>query len=544
MTSATSDAFDVVVIGSGSAALSAALRTLAGGLSVAVVEKSDLLGGTSAMSGAGTWIPANHIARENGVEDSEEDALSYIRAASPEGWEEKEGDLWSAFVHNAPKAFEFIDGNTRIEFDLLNEPDPMSELPGGKIFGRMLSPKPISRNILGPFKNKIRRSTLPHWITYKELVDDDPYHHPIRYAFRRFPQIFRRFLTNSGAQGTALMVGLIRACMDRGCTFLLGTQAVELRTDPIDGRVNGVVVEQGSIRRLISARAGVVVATGGFEWNEAMLKENFPGDVDRLGSPRTNQGDGHRMLAAVGAELDRMDQANIFPCLPTKYEGHPHGVPITFQTDPHSIIVDRKGRRFASETDFNIGEIMDRRDALTGEPVHLPVWLIGDRRFIRNSLPFRWYSGKQPGWVIKAKSIAELAARTDLPPRELQNTIERFNSFSDANRDLDFHRGESVFGDYKSHGANNRIGSIEDPPFFAVSFNRCILGTKGGARTTPGGQVVRKDGSIIAGLFAAGLTMANPIGTRAIGAGTTIGPNLTWGFICAETIIHQNRREI
>lgn len=533
---------DVVVLGSGSAALSAALRALEGGLSVIVVEKSDRFGGTSAMSGAGTWIPANHLARAAGIDDSPQEALAYIRAASPEGWAEREDHLWQAFAENAPRALEFIDAHTPITFELLGEPDPMSELPGGKARGRMVSTRPLSRNILGPLRDRVRASTLPHWITYGELMEADPYHHPIRFALRSFPQIIRRLLTRSGAQGTALMVGLIHGCQQRGARFLLETRAVELVTDGVDGRVIGVRVESAGTRREIRAAAGVVVATGGFEWNPHMREAHFPGPVDRLGSPRSNEGDGHAMLAAVGAKLERMDQANIYPSLPTRYEGQPHGLPMTFQADPHAIVVNREGRRFVAETDFNIGEVMDQRDPTTGQPLHLPAWMVGDSRFRRAALPFRWYAAKQKGWVIEAPSLAELARRIGLPAPALEATVARFNAFATAGRDADFHRGETVFGDYKAHGAVDRLGRIERGPFFAVSFNRCILGTKGGARTNAGGQVLREDGSVIPGLYAAGLAMANPIGTRAIGAGTTIGPNLTWGYICAGTILQQNRR--
>ncbi|WP_342642372.1 FAD-dependent oxidoreductase [Rhodoligotrophos ferricapiens] len=536
------EAFDVVVIGSGAAGLSAALRAAVGGLSVIILEKSDKLGGTSAMSGAGTWIPANHIARQAGIEDSPEEALTYIRSASPPGWQEKEDALWQAFVAAAPRMLEFIERETPLRFALTEEPDIFSERPGGKVRGRMLSPKPLSRRLLGPYAGKLRRSTLPHLFTYQEVYDDDLWHHPVRAVVRLWPELLRRLVTDSRAQGNALMTGMLKGCLDKGCRLSPETRVTALLQDR-DGRVNGVEIDRQGIRQTIMARRGVVLATGGFEWNPDLFGQHFLGPLDRIASPRTNTGDGQLLAEKAGALLERMDQANVYPTLPTRYEGRLHGIPLTFQTEPHAIIVGRDGRRFVSEYDYNIGAALDRRDAATGEPLHLPAWLIGDRRFLRQSLPFLWYVRKDPKCLIKAQSLDELAAKTNLPADAVKETVARFNHFCAQGRDDDFHRGESPWEQYKAGTTQAAFGTIEHAPFYAISVNRSIIGTKGGARTNERGEVLRPDRSIIPGLYAAGLAMANPIGTHAIGAGTTIGPNLTWGFICAESLLTANRSE-
>lgn len=534
---------DVLVLGSGSAALSASLRAAKSGLRVAILEKAELLGGTSAMSGAGIWIPANHVARAAGIEDSVSEAITYLREASPVGWDAKEDEHWRSFAQNAPRALEFIEKNSPLEFELAPEPDPMAHLPGGRKLGRMVSPRIVSRNILGRLQKKVRRSTQPHWMTYKELVGNDPYHRPLSFGLKHLPQLIYRTLTRGVGQGSAMMTGLIKACLDAGCHFHIGTNAKHLLLDDGGSRVVGVEAQSKDGVRQIFARCGVIIATGGFEWNKEMREKYFPGPFDRLGSPSTNEGDGQLMAAAIGAKLDRMDQANIYPSLPTRYEGRRHGLPMTFQAEPFSILVNRHGKRFVSETSFNVGEAIDRRDPKTDDPVHLPCWLIGDHRFLKRSLPFLWYARHDREWIVKASTIEELAKKIGLPADELKRTVDRYNGFCDAGVDEDFHRGETPFETYKTHGPNNRLGKVERGPFVAMSFNRSILGTKGGARTNPHGQVLREDGTIIAGLYAAGLAMANPIGTRAVGAGTTLGPNLTWGFICAETILRQNSRE-
>lgn len=531
---------DLLVLGSGAAAMVAALRAAEGGLSVVVAEKTMRLGGTSAMSGAGLWAPANHLAQAAGLADSPADVLAYLHACLPADWAATEAPLWRAYAEASPRTFRFLADHTALRFEDVPEPDPFAERPGGRRQGRMLSVRPLSRWRLGRRAGQLRRSTLVHLFSYREMVVLDPYHHPVRAVLRRLPQLAWRWLSNSGGQGSALMTGLIAAALARGVTILTGAEALEMIT-AADGGVTGARLRRAGRVQAIRATRGVLIATGGFEWDDSLRARHFPGPVDAPGSPAANRGDGQRMAAAAGAALARMDQANIYPCLPTRYEGRPTGLPITFQAEPHSILVNRHGRRFVNETDFNIGEALDARDPATGAALHLPVWLIGDRRFLRQSLPFHWYARYRKGWVQRADSLAALADRTGLPPAALAQTVARFNGFCAAGQDADFGRGRSAWDAYKSHGAAAPLQPIEQGPFVALAIHRAILGTKGGARTDAAGRVLRADGRVIPGLFAAGLAMANPIGTRAVGPGTTLGPNMTWGFICAETALHPNR---
>ncbi len=531
--------FDVVVAGSGAAALTAALTAASGGLSVLIVEKSDRIGGTSAMSGAGTWIPANHLARAAGAADSAEEAMRYFRAASPAGWEDAEDALWRAFVANAAPMLEFVEQHSPLRYELIDEPDPQAEQPGGKIFGRMVSPRPLSRRIVGRYARRIRRSTLPHIFSYREAHGIDPYNHPIRAYCSLAPKLIWRWLTDTRGCGNALVTGLLKGCLDAGAKLLLGARVVGLVQCP-DGHVAGVEVQHDGARLSFAAARGVVLATGGFEWNAPLREAHFAGPLDRLGSPDTNEGDGQLLAERAGARLERMDQANIYPTLPTRYDGRLYGMPATFQAAPHCIVVDRTGHRFVSEYDYNLGEALDRRDA-SGAPLHLPAWLIGDARFGRN-FAFRWYARRQRGWMRRASDLASLAGLIGVPADALAATVVRFNGFCAAGEDADFHRGESVWERYKSanrDGAkqNATLGPIERAPFVAVPLNRSFVGTKGGARTDDRGRVLRADGGVIPGLYCAGNAMANPIGTRALGAGTTIGPCMTWGYICARDLL-------
>jgi 3-oxosteroid 1-dehydrogenase len=530
---------DVVIAGSGAAALSAALTTADKKLETIVFEKGDTLGGTSAMSGAGTWIPANHHARAAGISDSKAEALAYLRAVAPDGWAETEDDLWAAFLDAAPTTLEFLERKTPLRFELIGEPDPMAEAEGGKAFGRMLSPKPLSRRVAGPLAKHIRRSTLPHIFSYSEGLKHDFYGAPVKAAIAMGPTLLKRLFTDEAGQGSALIAGLLRGCLDAGVRIESQMPVVELVQDD-SASVVGVVAGIGEKRIRVRARHGVILATGGFEWDTEMLSLHFPGLIDRLASPNTNTGDGQKLARAAGAKLDRMDQANIYPCLPTRYEGRMHGLPITFQADAHAIIVNGKGRRFASELDFNLGESLDKRDFVTRQPINMPAYLVADRRFVEQGRSFRHFAAKQKGWLIKASTLEELARKISVPEHALKATVARWNESAVAGRDKDFKRGESVWERYKSGVEGDAIasylGTIEKAPFYAMSFNRCIIGTKGGPRTDREGRVLRDDKSVIAGLYCAGIAMANPIGTRAVGPGTTIGPCLTWGFICGRSI--------
>ena len=537
---------DVAVVGSGAAGLSAALSAAVRGAEVMILEKSELLGGTSAMSGGGTWIPCNRLAREAGLHDTPDDAMRYLRAAAPEGWSGTDEPLWQSFVDHASAMVDFLEAHSKLRFQLVDEPDPMAELDGGKAGGRQLTPSLLNRRIAGRYARLIRRSTLPQSLTYNEAKKYRVYERPIQAVLSIGPRWLYRTMIGRVACGQALIAGLLDACHAHGCRVVTNARVEALSQDRDTDRVESLTFRSPDGTTTVRARQGVVLATGGFEWDSAMLARHFAGPVDRLGSPSTNTGDGQKLAADAGASMERMDQANIYATLPTRYEGAAYGMPAMFHASPHCIVVDRSGERFVSEYDYNIGEILDRRDSATGEPIHLPAWLIGDRRFLNHSLLFRWKARQEEGFLVRAGTLRELASLIGLSADALSDSVDRFNGFVTAGRDTDFRRGESVWERYMAgHGGgpgNPALGAIDKPPFVACRFNRSILGTKGGARTNAAGQVVRPDGGVIGGLYCAGNAMANPFGTRAVGSGTTIGPCLTWGYICGLNVTRENTR--
>jgi 3-oxosteroid 1-dehydrogenase len=405
----------------------------------------------------------------------------------------------------------------------------------------MLAPLPFPMRTLGAFAKLVRPSTLPQIFTYREIITQPVYRAPIVSSLRMLPALATRWISGARAMGAALVGALVKGCVEARCSFRLDCPAEELITDANE-RVVGVRARANGVLQHFLADHAVIIASGGFEWNTLLFEQHFPGGAERIGSPRSNTGDGQRMAEAVGARLERMDQANIFPCLPTYYEGRPHGLPTKFQASPYAIVVNSSGDRFANEYDWNIGEAIDRRHPLTGSPMNLPCWVVADARFLAASRIFRWYAAKDAAWVRRAPTLEALAREIHVPAAKLVETVARFNLYCENGRDADFARGESVWDRYLSrrgpgNAPNPTLGYIREPPFVAMSLNRSVLGTKGGARTNAAGQVLRVDGSVIDGLYCAGNAMANPLGTRALGSGTTLGPCMTWGFICARSIL-------
>lgn len=523
--------YDVIVVGSGAAGLSAALAAAVDGAKVLVLEKSPVLGGTTAMSAAGTWVPANHHMLAAGLEDSAEETLTYLRATAPEGWAADEDELWRALAENSAPMLRFLEDKTPLVFELVNHPDFYVEAPGGKLFGRMVSPTLISRYILGRWWNRVRKSVKPQFFTYKEMVGG-VLKDPMRAILKLGPSLVWRVLAGKVGLGNGLIVGLVRGCLDHGCRILMDASVKRLVME--GDAVAGVEAEIDGKLVVFRARKGVVLGTGGFDWSSDYMPEHFPG-IDLVGAPDSNTGDGQRMAAEAGALLERMDQANIAPATFTTYEGRRHAQPLYETYAPHCILVNKQGQRFVSEGSPALGSAIDERDP-SGKPLHLPAWRIFDSRYA-NRLS-KIYAAKDPAFVRSADTIEALAQKIGLDPQALRATVERFNGWSKEGVDRDFHRGETAWERY--YTKDSALGTVEQAPFFAAPFLYVSLGTKGGPRTNRHGQVLRPDRSVIGGLYCAGIAMANPIGTRAVGAGTTIGPCLTFGYIAGKAIARRN----
>ena len=527
-----SEAFDVVVMGTGAAGLSAALSAHANGANVLVVEKSSLAGGTTAMSGGCIWVPRHHYAERMGVTDSREAVLEYIHAVSPEGWHNREAPAWAAFVDYAPEMLLFLEANTPLKFNPNRDPDPYAEEAGGLPFGRNVSAAPMRIGMLGDWKDKVRQPTSDLRLSYEEIVDTFFFANPKKWVPRFLPRLAWRKLMNMRARGNALTIGLLKGCLDKGIEIRLSTPA--RRLEMTNGRVSGLEIGADDARELVRIEKGVVLASGGFEWNPEMMAEHFPGPVEWTASPSSNTGDGQLMAQEVGVQLDHMDQALIMGTTPVMYEGQLQGQPAADYFLPHSMIVNRHGRRFVNEKQMNVGLAFAEKNPETGTPAHLPAWRIYDAQFSKK-YPHALPKKSVPGNYFKADTLKELAAQIDVDANGLEQTAQRFSEFARKGVDDDYGRGGSVWdrnrGGDPGHRPNPTLGTIEQAPFYAMPFKASFLGTKGGARTNERAEVLDQNDVPIPGLYAAGNVMANSFGSKGVGAGTTLGPCLTWGYI-------------
>lgn len=532
---------DVIAVGTGAAGLSAALAASVSGARVMVVEKAPVIGGTTAMSGGCIWVPGHHHMAEWGLRDSREAALEYIRAVSPDGWHNTEEPLWSAFVDHAPAMLKFLEAHSPVRFAPNRDPDPYAEAPGGMAFGRNVSPKPIRPAILGAWRDKIRSPSVPIRLNYEEIVDTHFYANPKKWMLRYIPRLIWRELLDARTRGNALTIGLLKGCLDRGVKIWCETAAQRLVLE--NGRVVGLELSRAGETISVSAAKGVVLASGGFEWNPEMMAIHFPGPVEWTASPSTNTGDGQRMAADVGARLDRMDQALVMGTTPVTYEGRLQGAPAADYFLPHSMIVNRHGRRFVNEKQMNIGLAFAEKDPSTGIPLNLPAWRIYDGQFAAK-YPHALPKNNVPGNRFTAQTLEELARSIGIDPVGLSETARRFSAFARAGVDEDFGRGGSVWDRNRGGDPRNKpnptLGTVEEPPFYAMPFKASFLGTKGGARTNERAEVLDLNGAPIPGLYAAGNVMANSFGSKGVGAGTTLGPCLTWGYIAGLNAARQS----
>ena len=387
---------------------------------------------------------------------------------------------------------------------------------------------------LGRWSDKIRRPTMDVRISYGEIIDTFFYANPKKGMPRLLPRLLWRKLTGAHTRGMALTIGLLKGCLDHGVEIWPESPASRLLSK--DGRVTGLEVERAGQALTVEASRGVILASGGFDWNKDMMAEHFPGPVELTASPRSNTGDGQRMAADVGARLDHMDQALVMGVTPVTYEGHLHGQPAADYFLPHSMIVNRHGRRFVNEKQMNIGLAFTELDPLTGTPAHLPAWRIYDSQFAKK-YPHAMPKSSIAGNHFQAQTLTALADQIGVDAQGLVTTARRFSDFARSGIDADFDRGASIWdrnrGGDPANKPNPTLGTIERPPFHAMPFAASFLGTKGGARTNARGEVLDQEGVTIAGLYAAGNVMANPFGSKGVGAGTTLGPCLTWGYIAA-----------
>ncbi|WP_267904712.1 FAD-dependent oxidoreductase [Parerythrobacter jejuensis] len=522
---------DVIVLGSGAAGMSAALAAHDAGAKVILLERDERVGGTSAVSGGVIWVADNPRMRDAGLEDSREDALAYFRALD-------HGDLvdetLEAFIDKGPEALEFLESIGALKVALLEGyPDYYLDRPGAKPGGgRALDHDLFALTELGDWANKITaiEDIKPMMLRETPLgggtgvVDPD--------------EMGRRIGAQERGFGQAMVGRLLKACLDRGIEPRTGADVEQLRID--DGRVTGVALADGTE---LTATQGVVLSTGGFEWNDEMRQAFLRGPMDAPASPPTAGGTGLALSMAAGAKLGNMTQAWWAPTLapPDRKwaDGQQRAEPVLIErTVPHSILVNRAGKRFCNEA-ANYSALAGAFHAFDPQSYdypNLPAWLVFDAQYVeRYPIGTRMPGEPVPDWVARADSLAELANTLGIASDALEATVERFNQHASAGYDPDFQRGTSAYdhfyGDRSREGTAVTLGPIKQGPFYAVEIHMGLLGTNGGARTDGSARILGHDGSPIPGLYGAGNAIACPTGGIYAGAGGTLGPALTFGVI-------------
>jgi succinate dehydrogenase/fumarate reductase flavoprotein subunit len=320
---------------------------------------------------------------------------------------------------------------------------------------------------------------------------------------------------------------------------MLSTAAKELIVD--DGRVIGLRAERDGKELMISAKKGVILASGGFEWSRELVARFLGGVITHPNSPPGNEGDGLKMAMALGADLGNMNEAWWCPSVDVpgeEYDGKQlHRGDFAIRSLPHSIIVNRKGTRFVNEA-HNYNDMM--KPFMSFDPVaydrpNLPAWLVLDQQFVDKYALVTVVPGMPvPEWIVRADSLEGLAQKIGVDAKGLAQTVGRFNEQARRGVDDDFGRGSSLYDHFygdPEQKPNPNLGTIEKGPFYALQVHLGAIGTKGGARVDTSAQVLHVRGVPIPGLYAAGNVMAGITGPGYPGAGATIGTAMTFGYI-------------
>jgi len=532
---------DVVVVGSGGAALTAATLAHDQGAQVVVLEKADMLGGTTAVSGGGVWLPGNHKMAEAGIDDSREDALAYIRRLT--NGTEPDPALLEVYVDTAPEVLRYLEDHTPVRMHISPLPDYYWTwgIPGNRPMPARAveaDPYPVRAELPDWADRLVSRGTLMSLGAATTLTEDFSPKTP-----ELEEELRRREEQDIRPKGAALIARLFKGLVERGVETMLETPVRSLVTND-DGDVIGVVADHDGAELRLGSRKGVVLACGGFEWNPELVRAHIGYDVKPL-SPPNNVGDGLTMASDAGAML-----ANL-----TSY----WGTPVMFDPEitrdgalvpqfewgrgaPSSIVVNAKGKRFANEAlpynDFPKAFGRFDPDAIEF-PNAAPAFQIFDQKVRDAQRVLSMHPGHpDPGWVVKAETIGELADKIGVDRAALEDTIARYNEHAARGEDPDFRRHEVGLM------APGVVAPIEKPSFYAVEMYPGMLGTNGGPQINADAQVRRRDGGVIGGLYAAGNTAANVFGWAYPSGGGTLGNGLVFGFRAGKHVGAQPARDV
>lgn len=531
---------DVVVVGSGGAGVAAALSAQNHGATAIVLERSDKLGGTTACSAGGVWIPNNDHMHEVGSSDSREQALTYLRSLSLGGMDM---ELAEVYVDEAPAVIRSLEKDSSLSFNATSLPDYQPENPGGTL-GRTLTPQLFPAGELGDLRPHLRPApSFPVPFCWEDIQ------HGINLID---PKVFQdRLAKGLVGGGEALMAGLIKQALDKGVKFQRNIRAHRLVIH--NGTIVGLECErEGQVRR-IGARRAVILASGGFEWNKGLVKDHVAGPIEAPLSPPSCEGDGLIMAMEAQAAIANTKEAAWMPsiCISgEEYDGRQlYRLTGGERANPRSIMVNRAGKRFVNEAhNYNdVGRAMHNFDEMKFDYPNLPAWIIVDHEFMeRYTFGTRLPGDPIPEWMEAAATLRELAEKIKINPDGLESTVKRFNAQTEKGSDPDFGRGSSIydlaFGDASRDGALKTLGPIERAPYYACRVYSGVLQTKGGPKINARSEVLNVRGRPIQGLYAAGNVSAGFTGMAYPGGGGSVGPAVVFGHIAGRNAAANENR--
>lgn len=535
---------DLLIVGSGAGGMTAALTAALSGLETLVVEKAGVYGGSTALSGGGVWVPNNPTLEKEGISDSTEDVVTYLREIT-------EGRVplanLQAYAHHGPQMLRFLmDRCPNLRFSWCpGYSDYHPERPGGRAEGRSIECLPFDLRRLGGLAATQRRAHMgvPAGlvITAADYVKLNMVartwggrRRALRVGLRAVVnRLLRRDMVSLGQA----LVGRLRLSLaEAGVPVWLDTPLVRLLRDG-SGLVTGALVDRNGEEVRIHARRGVLLATGGFEHNDVMRKEYLPevAWADLSGGADSNTGDGILAGQAMGASVALMDDAWWMPSI-RRPDGKVHAL-VSERSIPPSLIVTPEGSRFTNESSPYVTFVHEQlRRGLSG------VWFVMDHKARRRyqfgailpgkAFPPSWYDS---GLAHRADSIAELALSIGVPEANLIASVARFNELASAGHDTDHARGESAYDRYYGDPTlpNPAMDVLDEGPYYAIRVEAGDLGTKGGLVCDENARVLDEDGEPIPGLYATGNTAASVMGNEYAGAGATIGPAMVFGYVGA-----------
>ena len=548
---------DVLVAGSGCSGMSAAITARYRGLDVLIVEKEPRFGGTTARSGGWLWIPGTSLAKAYGIEETPDQARTYLRHEAGNNYDAARVD---AFLSAGPEAVDFFTTKTALRFDMpLVFPDYHAEAPGGAQGGRSMVTRPFDGRELGDLIKSLGMP-LPELTVFgmmlgsgKEIIHFMRVTKSLTSAVyvakrlsRHFMDVLRYGRGMTLTNGNALAGRLAKSALDLKIPMWLSSPVRELTVE--NGAVTGAIVSREGREVRVRARQGVVLACGGFPHDVERRRKMFPhaptGVEHYSPGPAGNTGDGLRLAEGAGGRIeDRLPNAAAWVpvSLTTRKDGSKGVMPhFIDRAKPGVIAVMRDGKRFANEGnsyhDFVQAMI---KAARPGEEI--AAFLVCDHKTLRKYglgcvPPFPMPLGHHldTGYLMRGDTLEALAAKAGIDAKTFTETVKQFNATAPQGHDAAFGKGSKAYNRYQGdalHSPNPCVAPIENGPFYAIKMVIGDLGTYAGIVTDANARALDAEGRVIPGLYAAGNDMASIMGGNYPGAGITLGPALTFGYI-------------